>query len=183
MAADSAVTLIQHMGCTKAEIKLYREIIISTLSICVLMKSAIVQKRADFLTDMSVAGRKLRTLFDVFAKEHGMTLPRARALFLLSNHKCMTQTELAAALEIETPTLVRLIDGLEKQGLVTRRAVEGDRRAKHIILTEAAHGHVEELQRVAEVLRIRIMQDLTEEDLDHGLHILRVILKNMEAIN
>lgn len=149
---------------------------------CMLMNSANGHKRADLLTDISVAGRKLRTLFDVFAKDQGMTLPRARALFLLSKHKCMTQTELASALEIETPTLVRLIDGLEKQGLVMRRAVEGDRRAKHIILTEAAHEQVEELQGVAEVLRIRILQDLTEEDLDEGLRILRVILKNMEAI-
>ncbi len=150
---------------------------------CVLMKPAIIQKRADLLTDMSVAGRKLRTLFDAFAKEHDMTLSRARTLFLLSTHKCMTQTELAAALEIETPTLVRLIDGLEKQGLVTRRAVEGDRRAKHIILTETAHDQVEELHVVAEQLRIRILQDLSEADLDEGLRIMRVILKNMEAIS
>lgn len=147
------------------------------------MKTPVVQKRSDLLTDMSVAGRKLRTLFDAFAKEHDMTLPRARALFLLSNHKCMTQTELAAALEIETPTLVRLIDGLEKQGLVTRRVVEGDRRAKHILLTEAAHGQVEELQQVAELLRIKILKDLTEQDLDEGLRIMQLILKNMEAIS
>lgn len=147
------------------------------------MKTPVINKRADLLTEMSVAGRKLRTLFDAFAKERGMTLPRARALFLLSNHKCMTQTELAAALEIETPTLVRLIDGLEKQGLVTRRAVEGDRRAKHIILTEAAHEQVEELQEVAEQLRIKILKDLSEKDLDEGLRIMRVILNNMEALS
>ncbi|WP_439272635.1 MarR family winged helix-turn-helix transcriptional regulator [Pseudochrobactrum sp. HB0163] len=143
----------------------------------------IARKRADLLTDMSVVGRKLRRLFDIFAKEHDMTLPRARALFLLSNHQCMTQTELAAALEIETPTLVRLLDGLEKQGLVIRSHVEGDRRAKHISLTETAHEQVAELQQVAEVLRIRILEGLGEEDLDVGLRILRIILKNMDAIS
>ncbi|MDR0252724.1 MAG: MarR family transcriptional regulator, partial [Brucellaceae bacterium] len=72
---------------------------------------------------------------------------------------------------------------LEKQGLVTRRVVEGDRRAKHIILTEAAYEQVEELQVVAEQLRIRILQDLSEKDLDEGLRIMQVILKNMEAIS
>lgn len=147
------------------------------------MKTSIVQKRTDLLTDVSVAGRKLRTLFDAFAKEHDMTLPRARALFLLSNHKCMTQTELAAALEIETPTLVRLIDGLEKQGFVTRRTVEGDRRAKHIVLCEEAYEQVEELQQVAEQLRILVLKDLSDSDLDEGIRILRIILKNMEAIS
>lgn len=147
------------------------------------MEHMIARKRADLLTDMSVVGRKLRRLFDIFAKEHDMTLPRARALFLLSNHQCMTQTELAAALEIETPTLVRLLDGLEKQGLVIRSHVEGDRRAKHISLTETAHEQVAELQQVAEVLRIRILEGLGEEDLDAGLRILRIILKNMDAIS
>ncbi|WP_421090090.1 MarR family winged helix-turn-helix transcriptional regulator [Pseudochrobactrum sp. MP213Fo] len=147
------------------------------------MKNSLSEKRADLLTDMSVAGRKLRTLFDAFAKEHDMTLPRARTLFLLSKNKCMTQTELAAALEIETPTLVRLLDGLEKQGMVTRRVAEDDRRAKHIELADNAHEQVAELQQVAEHLRIRVLQDLSEQDLDEGIRILRIILKNMEAIS
>lgn len=147
------------------------------------MDDQISQKRADLLMDLSVAARKLRTLFDAFAKEHGMTLPRARTLFLLSKYKRMSQTELAAALEIETPTLVRLLDGLEKQKLVARLIVEEDRRSKHIVLTDEAHQQVGELQQVAEVLRMQVLKDIPEEDLDQGMRIIGLMLKNMEKLS
>lgn len=152
------------------------------LSICVLMNYSFRRARTNFLTELSVAGRKLRTLFDARARERGLTLPRARLLLFLSREKCMTQTELAAAMEIETPTLVRLIDGLEKQGLVMRRAVEGDRRAKHILLTEDARDQVDELEAMTDVLRRDVLQGLEEHELEQGLRILRHMLKNIENI-
>lgn len=48
------------------------------------------------------------------------------------------QRELANAIGIEAPSLVRTLDQLAKQGLIERRPGEHDRRTKHIFLTEAA---------------------------------------------
>ncbi len=47
------------------------------------------------------------------------------------------QKELATALSIEGPTLVRLLDNLERRGLIERREDETDRRARGIYLTRA----------------------------------------------
>lgn len=85
--------------------------------------------------DLSLASRKMRNLFDALVRERGLTLARARALLLLAETRTWTQRELAEELEIEQPTVVRLLDGMEKQGLIVRQPVAGDRRANHIKLT------------------------------------------------
>ena len=95
--------------------------------------------KAAFSEELWKVSRKMRTAFDARVRAEGLTLARARALIFLGKKDCMTQTELADALEIEGPTLVPLLDGLEKQGLIERRPVDGDRRAKQIALTAALH--------------------------------------------
>jgi MarR family transcriptional regulator for hemolysin len=91
--------------------------------------------RERLLDDLSRVQRKMRALFDARVKERGLTLPRARALLILGRGAELNQRELAEELDIETPTLVRLLDGMEKQGFIERRSVEGDRRAKQIAMT------------------------------------------------
>jgi MarR family transcriptional regulator for hemolysin len=51
----------------------------------------------------------------------------------------MRQTDLAAALDIEGPSLVRLLDALERQGLVVRCGEPDDRRVKTLHMTAAGH--------------------------------------------
>lgn len=48
------------------------------------------------------------------------------------------QRELAQAIGVEAPSLVRTLDQLAEQGLIERRPGEFDRRTKHIFLTKAA---------------------------------------------
>src|ERR687889_1952112 len=98
-------------------------------------QDALTALRAGFLEELSVTSRKLRTLFDARVRAKRLTLARARTLMNLARKDGMTQTELAEILEVEGPTLVRLLDGLEAQGLTERRPVAGDRRAKQIALT------------------------------------------------
>src|SRR5690349_12536608 len=95
--------------------------------------------RSIFLDDLADVNRAIRTLFDARIKPHGLTLARARLLkYLSKGGEGSTQTKIAAALGVELPSMVTLIDGLESKGLVVRRPVEGDRRARGIFLTEAA---------------------------------------------
>lgn len=49
-----------------------------------------------------------------------------------------SQIQLAKAIGIEQPSLVRTLDQLEEKGLITRHTCANDRRAKRIKLTEAA---------------------------------------------
>ncbi|WP_298318005.1 MarR family transcriptional regulator [Reyranella sp.] len=55
----------------------------------------------------------------------------------------LVDSELAAALGLEGPSLVRLLDNLERRGLIERREHKSDRRVRGIYLTPSGR----ELQR------------------------------------
>lgn len=136
--------------------------------------------RAEFAVELSTASRKMRTLFDSMVRERGLTLSRARALLHLSRYSPVNQTELAAVLEIEGSTMVRLLDGLEEQGLVARNHVDGDRRAKLITLTASATAQVGELERLIGALRQTVLGNIAQKDLEVAVRILRQVVANVE---
>jgi MarR family transcriptional regulator for hemolysin len=74
-------------------------------------------------------------------------------------------TDLAEATEIAAPSLVRLLDQLVEQGLVTRTPDDHDRRAKRLALTARAQPIVEASERSLAALRHRILGDIDAETL------------------
>lgn len=136
---------------------------------------------AKITIELSTAGRKARKLFDGLVRKRGLTLARARALLLLSMHGGWNQSELAEALEIEQPSVVRLLDGLERQGLIVRAAVEGDRRAKHVKLTPLATQQVRELDELSAAVRAVLLQGIDAEEMKTTLSVLRRIINNAES--
>ncbi|MBC9207627.1 MarR family transcriptional regulator [Roseomonas aerophila] len=137
--------------------------------------------RSGFLTELSVAGRKMRTLFDGVVRERGLNLARARLMLQLGKHEPVNQTELAAMLELEHPTIVRLLDGLEKQDLILRSAVDGDRRAKQVTLTAPGRAQAAQLDDLVAALRDTLLHDITEEELAVASRVLGRIIRNIEA--
>lgn len=145
------------------------------------MKSRPATLRSDVTNELATASRKMRTGFDALVRTRGLTLARARALMLLARHPGISQTELAGLLEIENPTVVRLLDGLEKQGLIRRTPAETDRRVKRIDLTEAAEDQVDEIEDLAEVMRSTMARGIPEADLTVTLKVLRRMIANLES--
>lgn len=64
--------------------------------------------------------------------------PQGFALRLLIERPGLLQSELAEALTIARPTATRLLDGLEKKGLIRRRSTDEDRRQCSIHPTPSA---------------------------------------------
>lgn len=145
------------------------------------MKSRPATLRSDVTNELATASRKMRTGFDALVRTRGLTLARARALMLLARHPGISQTELAGLLEIENPTVVRLLDGLEKQGLIRRTPAADDRRVKRIDLTEAAEDQVDEIEDLAEVMRSTMARGIPEADLTVTLNVLRRMIANLES--
>ncbi|MBS7739875.1 MAG: MarR family transcriptional regulator [Chelatococcus sp.] len=90
----------------------------------------------EVLSELLKVRQKLIGSFKEELRHQGVTLARARALLALSKEGDLTQTSVAAYLEIEGPSAVRLIDELEKSGLVLRQQDANDRRIKNLILTD-----------------------------------------------
>lgn len=136
----------------------------------------------DILEILSVTSRKMRTLFDARVREEGLTLPRARVLMNLQRHTQLAQKELAEALEIEGPTLVRLLDKMEEQDWIARISVDGDRRAKHVILTAQGRVMAKKVFAIVDDMRGQILRTLTEEQIGHAAIVLSIIGSNLAGL-
>jgi MarR family transcriptional regulator for hemolysin len=91
-----------------------------------------------------------------------------------------TQRELAQSVGVEGPTLARLLDSLETQGLVQRQAVLEDRRAKKILLSDTALPLIEKIETIANALRTELFQGVDEADLKVCMRVHARILGNLE---
>ncbi len=72
-------------------------------------------------------------------RDLGLTVPKMRALAVLSVFESLIIREVAAFAMVEQSTLSRALDGLEAEGLVRREMAEGDGRATLVSLTEDGH--------------------------------------------
>jgi MarR family transcriptional regulator for hemolysin len=131
---------------------------------------------------MTKVNRKLRTLFDARVREQGLTLARARLLLLLAKEEATTQRDLAEQLEIEQPSLVALLDGLERQGLIERVPSPGDRRAKSVVLTEAARAETAAVTSYVDDLRDQLLTGIDVADLKVAQKVLTQVGRNIGAL-
>ena len=111
-------------------------------------------------------GRMWRRESDQALSDHGLSYATAIPLLVLSRQgENVRQGVLADELGIEGPSLVRLIDLLEAEGLVERREDPSDRRAKTLHLTKAGEVKVEETNRVLRRVRASLLKDIRPEEL------------------
>jgi MarR family transcriptional regulator for hemolysin len=87
---------------------------------------------------ISDVARLLRTVFDRRVRELGLTRAQWLVLTRLHRRPGASQSELAEMLEVEKATAGRMIDRLEANGWVVRKADPSDRRINRLHLTEEA---------------------------------------------
>jgi MarR family transcriptional regulator for hemolysin len=102
--------------------------------------------------------------------------------FNLNKKDGINQRELADRLELETPTLVRILDAMEGQGYVERRVAGSDRRAKEIYMTDAGRVVAGEVEALAEDIRGQIISGIPESDLRTTLNVIRAMQANLAAV-
>src|ERR1041385_1058791 len=97
-------------------------------------------------------------------KVMGLSAPRSSALSVIVFRGPLTMSRLAAAEQVQRPTMTRLVDGLERLGLVRRVSHEEDGRGR---LVEAPAAGERPLQkgRARRVERLqRGVEQLSEDD-------------------
>lgn len=73
-------------------------------------------------------------------KPLGLSPGQMPALMALWAQDGQTQKALVDMLGVEQATMANTLSRMERDGLITRRAVDGDKRIRHIHLTEQARG-------------------------------------------
>lgn len=113
---------------------------------------------------------------DQALSDHGLSYATAIPLLVLSRQgDNVRQGVLADELGIEGPSLVRLIDLLQAEGLVERREDQTDRRAKTLHLTKAGEAKVEETNRVLRRVRASLLKDIGADELAITFEVLQRI--------
>jgi DNA-binding MarR family transcriptional regulator len=126
--------------------------------------------RFGFLThDVS---RLRRIVVDRALKPLGITRAQWWVLAYVSRRQGMTQTALAAQLDLTKVAVGGLVDRLEAGGFVERRPDERDARARHVFLTAAGQKLVTTIRENVDIVETSILATITAEELDSAASVM-----------
>ena len=133
-----------------------------------------------FALKLGLVSRKWRTRLNARLRHTGLSQARWITLLRLSILGPISQNELASHIGVEGPTLVRLLDGLEKQGFVERKTQNGDRRVKCVHLTKAAQPVLKEITSISDELRSELLKGIPLKDLTTAHNVLQIVADRLE---
>ena len=124
--------------------------------------------------NVALAARLWRTHFADRMKVLGQMDARWTTLYFIADSpKGVIQTDLAEGLGIKGPTLVRILDALEQQGLVKRHRVPSDRRANSITIETKGREVLIVLDDFARNIRNDVFEGVSEIEMETTLGVLR----------
>jgi len=128
--------------------------------------------------------RAWRLKLDERLKPMGLSQAKWRTLLHLSVAPGpLTQSEIAARLGIEEPTLVTLLHRLEHDRWVTRKNAAHDRRCKTVHLGRRAQRVITEISAEAFKLRHELLDDIPVSELRTCMRVLTKICRKAERRN
>ncbi len=136
----------------------------------------------EFAESLHLAAHGWRTALDRRLRPLGYSRSRWMVLLHVSLKDGISHRELADRLGIEAPTLVRLVDRMESEGLLQRRASETDRRVKHLHLSPAGRKEVERIRATAAEVRTEALSGLDRAQLNIAFEVLRKIRSKLEGM-
>lgn len=124
----------------------------------------------------SVVGQRLEPM--------GLSSAQWRPLLVLNDApEPMNQVQLARALGLEAPTVVRLLDRLVKKGWVTRRNCEQDRRAYRVELTPSGRALCADIEPALANARRQFLGEFTATELSTTVNLLERLHRHLSALD
>lgn len=123
--------------------------------------------------------RMMRGWFDERAQDLGLTRAQWRVLVHLAAREGVNQRALAEILELDTVTLGRHIDRLERDGWLERRPDPRDRRAWLLHLLPAARPTLDEMEALAERTMAMALEGVSTEERAQFIDVLTRIKANI----
>lgn len=129
---------------------------------------------------LMLTGRRWRARLNERLKEIGQTDARCAALAEIAGASGgVVQRELSQRLGVEEPTIVRLVDALEAQDWVERRAHQSDRRAKVVKIKPAATQVLDRAHSIVEQMRRELLTDIDPADLAACVRVLGLLSEKL----
>ena len=130
---------------------------------------------------LSDSSRLLRRAFDERVRSLGLTAVQARLLLALQKFPDNNQAFHADRLEVEPITLTRIVDRMEEAGWIERVPDPGDRRARHLHLTEKSRCIVTKVGQRVETLVDDMSAGLSIGERADLMRLLGVVADNLAA--
>lgn len=130
---------------------------------------------------VALSARQWRRVIDRQLQPLGLTEATWLPLLYLSRAASSPrQKDLAQALQLDSSSVVRLLDALQAAGFIDR--TEGvDRRAKTVELTAAGRATVLQVEQVADAVRAKYLGALPAQDVATAYHVLRQLSEALAA--
>lgn len=122
---------------------------------------------------IALLGRQWRRALNRQLQPSGLTEATWLPLVHLSRAEApMRQKDLAAAIGLESSSIVRLLDELQAAGLIERRE-STDRRARDVHITGRGKRLALQVEELSNTLRLQLLADIPASDLDTTMRVLR----------
>jgi MarR family transcriptional regulator for hemolysin len=128
---------------------------------------------------IGLAGHLFAVSFNNELSGTGITLRQARVLSCLEIRGELAQNELAALLQIEPPTVARVLDRMERDGWIKRLSSPQDRRKKIIRSTKKAASKLKLIVEYGSRIEKHAVANLSKSQLDTMKELLKVVCKNL----
>ena len=117
--------------------------------------------------------------FEERAQALSLTLPQCKALTYLARNEGVSQKRLAELIEIDPMSLVRILDRMEADGWVERRADPQDRRARCLVVTERARPIIDLIWEIVAETRAEALAGLNEAERSQLMMLLERLHANL----
>lgn len=136
----------------------------------------------EFLDLHSKTSKALRALAEVGMRRHGLHLGQDHLLAVLWAKDGQTPGEIAQAVHVTTPTVVKMATRVAAAGLLTRRRDPEDNRLVRLWLTDAGRALEVPVEAERRRMEARITAELTDTERKHLLRALAKIHRAASAL-
>ena len=129
------------------------------------------------------AGARIAAAFNADMRQIGASLQVWRVLAALREKDGRRMGDLSETTSIEVSTLTRLVDNMEKDGLVVRRRDSGDARAIALYVTASGRRLTQRIVPIAERYEAVALKGFTAGEVAVLKKALRRLYENMDALD
>jgi MarR family transcriptional regulator, transcriptional regulator for hemolysin len=126
--------------------------------------------------------RLYKRRFEQRSAQLSLTLPQCKTLSLLARNEGISQRQLADLADIDAMSIVRILDRMEADGWVERRADPQDRRARRLAVTAKARPLLDQILEMGAATRTEVLAGLDVQQRDQLVSMLERCQMNLQAL-
>ncbi len=126
--------------------------------------------------------RLYKRRFEQRSAQLSLTLPQCKTLSLLARNEGISQRQLADLADIDAMSIVRILDRMEADGWVERRADPQDRRARRLAVTAKARPILDQILEMGTATRSEVLDGLDLKQRDELVSLLEKVHTNLQGL-